>query len=375
MLLHTDHPRICMECRCHYCREGCTQYIETRDSAYTAYGMYVLAFACRIGLIEPTKELAEYYQYCTTCGLCKYRCTVSLLGTFYRKILDIPRHVSEIRAYFIERGLAPTQAARLLENLRKYNNPQGVSRPLISDINSGSNSPNSKVKDALQEKTEILFYMGDSAYDQRNSKALESAINILKNAGVNFGILKNEPNSGDLALRLGELGLFEMFKEKNLEILERFDRVITFSPHDFHTFKNDYGLDNIIHISVFLKELIDDGKIKLRRINERVIYKDPCYLGRHNGIFDEPRDVVSSVMELEEFYANRYMAICCGGGSGHAWMDLEKRDRVSKLLAKEVGEKGVDTVITACPICTTMLEGENLKTLNIVEVVEKGMEV
>ncbi len=355
-----------MECRCHYCREGCTQYIETRDSVYTAYGMYVLAFACRIGLVEPTKELAEYYQYCTTCGLCKYRCTVSLLGTFYRKILDIPKHVAEIRAYFIERGLAPTQTARLLENLKKYNNPQGVSKPLISNKN---------VKDALKEKTEILFYMGDSIYDQRNSKALESAINILKNVEIDFGILKDEPNSGDLALRLGELGLFEMLKEKNLEILERFENVIVFSPHDFHTFKNDYGLNNITHISVFLKELMDEGKIKLRKINERAIYKDPCYLGRHNGIFDEPRDVISSTMELEEFYANRYMAMCCGGGSGHAWMDLEKKDRISKLLAREVREKEVDVVITACPVCTTMLEGENLKTLNIVEVVERNMEV
>jgi len=368
VMLNRDHVKLCMECRCHLCREMCTQYIETRNSVNTAYGTYIIAFAYQLGLIEPTRELAEHFLYCTTCGLCKYRCTVSLKGAFYRKIMDVPKHVAEIRAFLNEKVGIPYKAGIILDNLRKFNNPQGTLKAFVNLEN---------VKDPLNEKVSIIFYMGYSAYDRRNSKALEAAIDILKNSGVDFGILRKEPNSGDLALRLGDVGLFEIFKERNLEIFEstKAERIVTFSPHDFYTFKNDYKLKNVSHISVFLKELMDEGKIKVRKIGYRVIYKDPCYLGRHSGIFNEPRSIISSIAELEEFSANRYLALCCGGGSGHDVMGLEKKkiNRVAKILANEAKERGVDTIAVACPSCTTMIESEGMRTKNITEIVREAM--
>jgi len=347
----------CDTATCKFCHEFCTMYIEERAMSYTAHGLQKIIKRIITGEINP-KDAVERIYRCTTCGYCHYvRCALQCN-------LDI---IINARSWLIENGYVPVSIGKLLENLVKFNNPMGVSKELIDLEKLG-------VKDG-KEGVEVLFYIGESRYDERNAKAVESAIRVLKAAGINFGVLREEANSGDLALRLGEIGLFEEFKEKNKEILEKYDMVVTFSPHDFHTFKNDYGLDNVTHISVFFKELIDDGKIKLKKGKGRAIYKDPCYLGRHNGIFDEPREIISSIMNLEEFDANRYFAICCGGGSGHVWLNLRKRQRASQILAQEIQEKNVDFVITACPVCTTMLEGENVKTLNISELIEKFLEV
>ncbi|MEM2346275.1 MAG: (Fe-S)-binding protein, partial [Archaeoglobaceae archaeon] len=259
------------------------------------------------------------------------------------------------RSHLVESNLLPISIGRILENLKKFNNPMGVSQ------------------DYLKQKAregKILFYIGESRYDERNSRAANSAINILKFAKIDFGILDKEVNSGHFALMLGDVGLFEELREKNLSVFEKFEEIITFSPHDFYTFREDYKLENVRHLVSVLEELVSSGRIKVEKTNEVYIYKDPCYLGRYMGIFDEPRNLIESIAKTEEFYGNRFLALCCGGGSAHAWLNLKKKRRAASILAAEAEGR---TVITACPICTTMLEGENLRVLNIAEALENHL--
>ncbi|MEM3526375.1 MAG: (Fe-S)-binding protein [Candidatus Jordarchaeaceae archaeon] len=347
-----DYVKICMECRCKYCKDLCIGFIETRDIVCSPYGFYNLLFSRELGLIELDRKFAERLYYCTMCGFCKYRCTTSLC-TFYKKIVDTPFFIRKIRSHLVESNLLPISIGRILENLKKFNNPMGVSQDYLK-------------QKAREGKT--LFYIGESRYDERNSRAANSAINILKLAKIDFGILDKEVNSGHFALMLGDVGLFEELKEKNLSVFEKFEEIITFSPHDFYTFREDYKLENVRHLVSVLEELVSSGRIKVEKTNEVYIYKDPCYLGRYMGIFDEPRNLIESIAKTEEFYGNRFLALCCGGGSAHAWLNLKKKRRAASILAAEAEGR---TVITACPICTTMLEGENLRVLNIAEALEK----
>jgi len=189
-------------------------------------------------------------------------------------------------------------------------------------------------------------------------------VSVLKRAGVNFAILGNEERcTGDPARRMGNEYLYQTLAKQNIEILTRYDvkKVLTICPHCFNTIKNEYphlgGNYEVLHYSEFVAELIRDGKIKpLATIDATVAYHDSCYLGRHNGVYDAPREIANSIpgVNLVEMERNRERGFCCGAGGGHMWIEESRGRRVNHLRTQQIAETDADTVAVSCPFCLQM---------------------
>jgi Fe-S oxidoreductase len=196
----------------------------------------------------------------------------------------------------------------------------------------------------------------------------------LETWGVRFGILGDkEPCCGDIARVVGEVGLFQEKKENCSALFDDFgiEDVVTSSPHCFHTFLNEYGERRfkVRHYALVLRELMAAGRLKPEKpLNAKVTYHDPCYLGRHNRIFDEPREVIRSIpgVTLTEMRNHGPDSLCCGGGGGRMWQGPELRGeaRMGEIRIKEAHETGAEILITACPLCLIMLEDAS-KTLGL----------
>ncbi|MCJ7684077.1 MAG: (Fe-S)-binding protein, partial [Desulfobacteraceae bacterium] len=168
---------------------------------------------------------------------------------------------------------------------------------------------------------------------------------------------------GDIARRVGELGLFEEQKEGSEELFDKYGitEVATSSPHCFHTFKNEYpeAPFRARHYTQVLRELMAEGKLRFKKdVKTTVTYHDPCYLGRHNRIFDEPREIIRAIPGITLTEMNHYRAdsLCCGGGGGRMWQDLNGEVKMSEVRIREAAATGAEILITACPLCLIMLE-------------------
>jgi Fe-S oxidoreductase len=226
------------------------------------------------------------------------------------------------------------------------------------------------VKDARKERVELLWFVGDYAsLDPRNSGISQTLARVLHHAGVDFGILyEAERNAGNDVRRVGEEGLFVDLAEGNVEALSgcEFERILTSDPHSFNTIRNEYpafgGSWTVVHHSQLLLELLERGTIVPRRpLGVRVTYHDPCHLGRYNGVYDAPRQVLAAVgCELVEMPRTRDNSFCCGAGGGRIWMDeLKQGDapRPSESRIHEAVALGEITYfVTACPKDVTMYE-------------------
>jgi len=299
--------------------------------------------------------------YCTTCRACMEECPVYVNG------IDIIRG---IRTGVIEEGTqVPPGVIRALEAIYKYGNPWERAPAKRGEWTEGL-----RVKDLSQgEEAPLLLYVGCTAsYDARLQEVARSLCMLLQEAGVDFGILgAEEPCCGEPARRLGEDGLFEEVVTQNVELFSglKIEGVVTLSPHAFHSFKNEYPplgrrlnlpLEGwrIRHFSQLLVELIREGRIPLKRGVRRVVtYHDPCYLGRHNGVYEEPRDILRAIpgIELREMPRSKSRSLCCGGGGGRMWFEAEEEGKIAELRVKEAAETGAEVIATACPFCLAML--------------------
>jgi len=226
------------------------------------------------------------------------------------------------------------------------------------------------VKDARQEPVELLWFVGDYAsLDPRNSGISQTLARVLHHAGVDFGILyEAERNAGNDVRRAGEEGLFVDLAESNVEAISGcdFERILTSDPHSFNTLRNEYpafgGEWDVVHHSQLLLELLETGKLVVTQpLGVRVTYHDPCHLGRYNGVYDAPRQVLEAIgCELVEMPRSRDNSFCCGAGGGRIWMDeLRKGDgpRPSESRIHEaVALGGIEFFVTACPKDVTMYE-------------------
>jgi len=252
-----------------------------------------------------------------------------------------------------------------------------------------------KPKDARKEPVEYLWFVGDYAsFDERIQERTRKVATILHRAGVDFGLLyEEERNAGNDVRRVGEEGLYEMLAEDNIAALKsaKFQKIFTTDPHSFNTIKNEYpdfgGKFEIYHYTELLLELIRQGKIritdKLKGI--RVTYHDPCYLGRYNGITEQPRAIIRALgMELVEMPRNRSNSFCCGAGGGRIWMDDSGlKERPSENRIKEALALGdIRYFIIACPkdfamysdaVKTSGNEGK-IEVKDIIELIEEAME-
>ncbi len=221
---------------------------------------------------------------------------------------------------------------------------------------------------ASGKKPEYLFWVGSAgAFDDRYKKVSREFVKILTYLGVDYAVLgTEESDSGDVARRAGNEMLFQMQALMNIELFKMYEvkKILTCCPHDYNTFKNEYpdfgGKYEVVHHSQFLRDMIGMGKLKISSElfrNNRITFHDPCYLGRGNGEYDAPRNVLSAIpSEKIEMKRSKSFALCCGAGGGQMFKEAEKGDKeVFIERIEDVIESGADIVATACPFCMVML--------------------
>jgi Fe-S oxidoreductase/nitrate reductase gamma subunit len=301
--------------------------------------------------------------HCTTCAACLEVCPV--YGATFKSVL-------KKRAQLIQEGTGvPDLMNQTLERLFNYENPWVSSKREKAVWTKGLDIPTLA---RGGKEGELCYFVGcTTSIDARAQAIAKSFSAILKHAGVRYGILgEKEPCCGDIARVAGEIGLFEEKKMNCVDLFGQYDikDVVTSSPHCFHAFLNEYPREKgfeVRHYSLLLRELVGDGRIKFKKNGTRKItYHDPCYLGRHNRIFDEPREVLRSIpgTELIEMSHHGPDSLCCGAGGGRMWQgkELDGQARMSEIRVKEAHATGAEILITACPLCLIMLE-DALKTL------------
>ena len=337
----------------------------------------------QIPLIGETGEGAsseESLWSCTTCGACQEACPV--LIEQMPKIVKMRRHLVEMEARF------PAELHSLFENIEGRSNPWGIAPP-----ERGKWSSQLEVKPFEAGKTEYLFYVGCAgAFDSRSKQVTVALAAILDAAGVSWGILgRDEKCCGDSLRRLGNEFAFDKLARENVQLFKErgVTKVITHCPHCFSTLKNDYrqyGLElEVIHHSELINRLLKEGKLKLNREVTglgTILFHDSCYLGRHNDIYQAPREVIATVTGRppSEFSRNLNSSFCCGAGGGRMWLEEQSGTRINRERAKEALRAKPDTVCVSCPFCMTMFgdafkdEGAGeIRVKDIAEVVAEGL--
>ena len=249
---------------------------------------------------------------------------------------------------------------------------------------------------AENKQPEILFWVGCAgSFDQRAQKITKAFATILDKVGINYAILgKEEMCNGDPARRAGNEFLFQMMAYQNIQLLDGYGikKIVTACPHCFNIFKNEYpvlgGNYEVIHHSVFLQQLIDDGKVVMQEggnfKGKKITYHDSCYLGRANDIYEAPRKVLEALdVDLMEMKRCKSNGLCCGAGGAQMFKEEEKGDiRINNERTKEALETGAAIIAAACPFCNTMLtdgvklneKEEEVRVMDIAEIVAEGME-
>jgi len=317
---------------------------------------------------------------CTTCGACLQACPVFIEQM--PKLIPLRRHLVEMEARF------PVELLNLFENMESRSNPWG-----IAPTERGKWASLLGERPYQPGKTEYLFYVGCAgAFDSRIKQVTLALAQLLDKAGVSWGILgKDEKCCGDSVRRLGNEYVFDKLARENVALFQErgIRKVIVQCPHCLTTLKNDYrqyGLElEVIHHSQLLLHLVQDGRLKLPKQYDagRLVYHDSCYLGRHNNIYDEPREAISLATGKEplEMPRNREEGFCCGAGGGRMWLEEFTGERINLVRTKEALEQKPDTICTACPYCLTMfddgvkdLKAEKVRVRDIAEVMaEAGM--
>lgn len=310
--------------------------------------------------VDPVEDKSAWF--CTTCGACMEVCPV---------YAEPFKAVEKKRAMLIEEGKGvPDLMNQTLERLFNYENPWVSSK---RDRAAWAKGQDVRVLKAGGNNDGLCYFVGcTTSFDARAQAIAASFSSILKLAGEDFGILGDkEPCCGDIARVVGELGLFQEKMDNCSELLDKFSisDIVTSSPHCFHTLSNEYSASSfrVRHYSAVLKELVSGGRLPpCRPVKATVTYHDPCYLGRHNRIFDEPRKVLRSIpgVRLVEMEHHGADSLCCGAGGGRMWQgqDIRGEARMSEIRIKEARRTGADILVTACPLCLIMME-DALKTV------------
>ena len=323
---------------------------------------------------------------CTTCGWCEQACPVFIEQL--PRIVDMRRHLVLMESRF------PDEAARVFKGMEGQGNPWGMGSNRRAEwcADLGVRTAAS-VKEAA-ENFEWLFFVGCAgSFDERQKKVSRAIVSILQAANVDFVILGDEETcNGDSARRLGNEYLFQSLAQQNVETLNRYGvkKIITQCPHCFNTLANEYpqfgGHFKVLHHSEVIAQLVDDGRLKPGEVQleEPVTYHDSCYLARHNGISEAPRQALISIgVKVKEMDRNRTETFCCGAGGGRMWLEETIGQRINQNrveeAAKTLGEKGL--VATSCPFCLTMIKdgisetgrAESMQAKDIAELVAEAI--
>ncbi len=312
-------------------------------------------------------EDKEIPWFCTSCGACTIRCPRDI------KPSEV---VIGLRARMVEEGIVPASLTRSLENTLVQKNPWGKSKnkraswtedldfevPLLSSENLDT----------------LMFSCCIQAFDPRCTVVPQNMATILHDTQEPFGILgKKEVCCGNEIRRMGENGLFQELQEENERKFKRqkIKKIIALSPHCLNAFKKEYDDEEreVFHYSQFLLNLIEEKRLAFKgSYDKKVIYHDPCFLGKQNNIFDEPRDVLKTVpgVELLEFWRSRENSLCCEGGGGRMFVDVEEKERSAEQRVEEAVSLGAEVIATACPFCLVNLEDAAVALESGIEVKE-----
>ena len=339
------------------------------------FSMRKIVRQATFGLTEIENE--EIWR-CSTCGTCPSRC---------------PRGVNQIEAGIALRKLAaeydvyPGHVApirNIVASLTSEGNSLGGDRDKRAEWAKGL-----PVK-PFTEGMEVLYFTGCYlSYDPRMRQVAAATAKVLNKAGVDFGILgSKESCCGESIRKTGNEALFKRLAKENIKafVEQGVKKVLVSSPHCYHTFKNEYPefMVNfeVVFISEYIAELIREGRLQITgEYGKKVTYHDPCYLGRHNGIFDKPREVLNRVpgLELREMADSRENSLCCGGGGGRIWMETPKEERFSDLRVRQAVAAGAEVLVTSCPYCITNFtdssldldESEALQIKDLTEIIQE----
>lgn len=318
---------------------------------------------------------------CTTCGKCPQRC---------------PRDVRQIEDTVAVRRVANnynifSDTAKPIKTvasgLKSEGNPFGEERSKRYAWAEGLNLKK------FEEGLEYLFFTDCYlCYDPRMKRVAKQTVNILNSLDIEYGVLGDKENCCGESIR--KTGNEELFKKLAKENIKNFidagvEKIIVSSPHCLHTFKNEYTQFKVnfevMHIVQLFHNLIEQGKLKFNKeYNKKVVYHDPCYLGRHNGIYDEPREILKAIpgLTLLEMEEERENALCCGMGGGRVWMETHKEERFSNIRIKQALDAGAEVLVTACPYCITNFEDtrvvlgleDKIEIKDIIEIISEALQ-
>ncbi len=304
---------------------------------------------------------AEDIWLCVTCGRCGQRCPRGV------ETIEIMR---AIRRLLVPDGVVPASLPSLRSTMTSL---ASVGNPWGQEPNDRANWAKDLGVKEFDETTEVLYFpCCYPSYDPRLKKVSQATATILEKAGVNFGILgSKEMCCGESVRKAGNEALFKRLAKENIKnfVESGVKKVLVSSPHCYHTFKNEYPefMVNfeIVHLTEYLFQLIREGRLTINKeYAKKVTYHDPCYLGRHNKIYDQPRGILNSIpgVDLIEMADSREDSLCCGMGGGRIWMETEKHERFSNLRIEQAIGTGAEVLATACPYCVFALEDSKLVT-------------
>jgi Fe-S oxidoreductase len=320
---------------------------------------------------------------CTTCGYCEHACPIELehLGKFFR----LRQH------QVMMEGAFPAELKTLFDNYESAGNPWGLPSDSRADWAKGLDI--ALLESAEQAKElDYLFYVGSAqSFDDRSQKVARAFVRILRAAGVRFAILgPAEGSTGECVRRAGNEMLFQTLAQGLVETLNglQVKRIVTCDPHAFNSLKNEYpqfgGRWEVVHHTQLIDQLLRAGRLRLRPSFERVIYHEPCYLGRHNGEYEAPRRVLAAVCRDAplEFELNRRHSMCCGAGGGRFWMEEHIGKRINVARVEQALARDPRMIATACPYCTTMIrdgttqlgKDESIATRDLAELVAEALQ-
>ncbi len=324
----------------------------------------------QLGLIDFESE--ELWM-CATCKACVDRCPRGVA------IIDVMRAMRRAIVEFSVGGI-PDSLRISMKNISATGNPLGESEENRTDW-----AKDLDVKQYTRGMDVLYFPCCIPSYDPNVQRVARATASLMKKAGVNFGILGTaERCCGESVRKAGDENLFKTLAETNISNFKDagVTKIVTTSSHCYNTFKNEYpelgGEFEVLHSTQFIAGLIEEGKINFtKEINKKVTYHDACYLGRHNGVYDEPRKVLQSIpgIELVEMADYRENSLCCGGGGGRIWMDTKKGERFSDLRIDQAVATGAEILAAACPYCILNFEdglrsGDNEDALIIKDIAE-----
>ena len=352
---------------CNFCYSTCPLYKSMRG--FMINGPSGLAQSIYYGLHwdllgkELRESIINILYSCTTCNSCVLTCKDISAGI---PVLEI---IERGRKLLLEMGLGPSPAHKeVLESLNKYGNPYGkpASKRLdwLKDLEKDEKLAYKMIPG--NDHVDVLLFVGCTAsFEEDLQKVAKAVVLLLERSKANYGILKEEKCCGSPARQIGDEGLFTNLSGAVMGVVleSKVGQIVTISPHCYHSFKNEYPESfrkiKIQHYTEFFSDMVENEMLLPRRkIEKTVTFHDPCYLGKRNEIYDAPRKIISRIpgIKLAEMKSNKRDSLCCGGGGGRMWIEVDEVQRISHLRLEEALNTKADIIVTACPWCYTQMK-------------------